>query len=87
MQAEQRMLLGSGIVERRALYTSRSVTDDRRKTLLTLIELAEESSPGSCWDDQRAIDLLRSQSSAEELRALGVSERTIEHVFPESHER
>jgi hypothetical protein len=63
------------------------VTEDRRKTLLTLIELAEESSPSSCWDDQRAIDLLRSQSSAEELRALGVSERTIEHVFAEPHGR
>jgi hypothetical protein len=53
----------------------------RRKTLLTLISLAEGSSPNDCWDDKRAEDLLRSQSTPEELRELGMSEKMIEHVF------
>jgi 6-pyruvoyltetrahydropterin/6-carboxytetrahydropterin synthase len=55
--------------------------DERRKTLLTLIELAQGSSPSDCWDDRRAEDLLRSQSSPEELRALGATESTISHVW------
>ncbi len=59
----------------------RSVTEDRRKTLQTLIELAGDSTPTACWDDQRAMDLLRSQSTAEELRELGASERLIEQIF------
>jgi hypothetical protein len=62
-----------------------AVTDDRRKTLQALIDLAEESSPTACWDDARAVELLRSQSTAEELRELGASERLIEHVFLERH--
>jgi hypothetical protein len=55
----------------------------RRKTLLTLLSLAEASSPNDCWDDKRAEDLLRSQSTAEELRELGASEKMIEHIFGE----
>jgi len=62
-----------------------AVTDDRRKTLRALIELAEDSSPSSCWDDVRAMELLRAQSTAEELRELGASEGLIEHVFAEPH--
>ena len=61
------------------------ITDDRRKTLQTLIELADDFSPTACWDDARAIELLRGQSTAEELRELGASERLIEHVFAERH--
>ena len=60
------------------------LTDERRRaTLLTLIELAQGSSPQDCWDDQRAEDLLRSQSTAEELRELGMSEQMIERIFAE----
>src|SRR4051812_46716202 len=55
--------------------------DDRRKTLQTLISLAEGSSAADCWDDQRAESLLRSQSSAAEARELGMSEGMIERVF------
>lgn len=55
--------------------------DERRRTLQTLIELAEGSNPGDCWDDRRAEDLLRSQSNPDELRALGASETTISHVW------
>jgi hypothetical protein len=61
--------------------------DERRRTLLTLIHLAEESSPTACWDDQRAVQLLRSESTPEELRELGADERIIEWVFAESDER
>ena len=55
--------------------------DDRRKTLLALVELAEGSSAASCWDDQRAENLLRSQSSPDELREIGTKELTIKHIF------
>ncbi len=59
----------------------------RRRTLLALIALAEGHNPADCWDDRRAEDLLRSQSTPNELRELGMSERMIEHVFTISHER
>jgi 6-pyruvoyltetrahydropterin/6-carboxytetrahydropterin synthase len=54
---------------------------ERRKTLRTLIELAEGSSPADCWDDRRAEDLLRSQSTPDEVRELGMSEEMIERVW------
>ena len=55
--------------------------DDRRKTLQTLIALAEGSNASDCWDDARAEALLRSQSNPKELRELGMSEVMIERVF------
>lgn len=55
--------------------------DNRRKTLQTLIALAEGTSANDCWDDQRAEALLRSQSTASEARELGMSEAMIERVF------
>jgi 6-pyruvoyltetrahydropterin/6-carboxytetrahydropterin synthase len=55
--------------------------EKRRKTLETLIELAEGSSAADCWDDSRAEALLRSQSTPGELRAAGASEATIRHLF------
>jgi len=57
--------------------------EERRRTLLALIGLAEGDNPSHCWDDQRAMALLRSQSSADELRQLGVGEAMIEHIFAE----
>jgi 6-pyruvoyltetrahydropterin/6-carboxytetrahydropterin synthase len=64
---------------------TREPRDDvaRRKTLQTLIELAEGSSPADCWDDARAEDLLRSQSTPDEVRELGMSEEMIARVFRE----
>ena len=53
----------------------------RRKTLQTLIELAQGSSPADCWDDRRAEDLLRSQSTPDEVRELGMSEEMIARVW------
>jgi 6-pyruvoyltetrahydropterin/6-carboxytetrahydropterin synthase len=67
-----------------ALYTSAVEPSDdtaRRKTLQTLIELAERSNPADCWDDRRAEDLLRSQSTPNEVRELGMSEEMIARVW------
>ena len=61
--------------------------EDRRRTLRALIDLAEENAPSACWDDQRAVELLRREATAEELRELGAGEGIIEHVFPEEHAR
>ena len=58
--------------------------DARRETLRALIDLAAGSNPGDCWDDARAEELLRRQSSAAEMRELGMSERMIERVFGEA---
>jgi hypothetical protein len=55
--------------------------EDRLKTIRTLISLAEDDSPNACWDDQRAQELLRRESTAEECRELGMSDSMIEHVF------
>jgi len=57
------------------------VDTERRKTLETLIELAAGSSPADCWDDRRAEELLRSQSTPEEVRELGMSEEMIARVW------
>lgn len=57
------------------------LAESRRKTLLTLISLAEGHSPNDCYDDQRAEELLRSQSTPEELRELGMDEKMIERIF------
>jgi len=56
----------------------------RRETLRALIDLAEGSNPGDCWDDARAEELLRRQSSAAEMRELGMSEQMIERIFGET---
>jgi len=57
------------------------VEDGRRRTLQTLIDLAEQSNPNDCWDDGRAESLLRSQSTPAELRELGMSPGMIERIF------
>jgi 6-pyruvoyltetrahydropterin/6-carboxytetrahydropterin synthase len=67
-----------------ALYTSAVEPSDdtaRRKTLQTLIELAERSNPADCWDDRRAEDLLRSQSTPDEVRELGMNDEMISRVW------
>jgi hypothetical protein len=65
--------------------TLRPVEESRRRTLLTLIHLAEENSPNACWDDHRAMELLRKEATAGELRELGMDEQLIAHVFAEEH--
>lgn len=61
--------------------------ENRRRTLLALVHLAEGDSPSACWDDARAVELLRTHTDADELRELGADQRLIEHVFPESDVR
>lgn len=67
--------------------TLRAVDEPRRRTLMALIHLAEENSPSACWDDRRAIELLRKEATAEELRELGMDDQLIAHVFAEEHAR
>jgi 6-pyruvoyltetrahydropterin/6-carboxytetrahydropterin synthase len=57
--------------------------DNRRETLRTLIALAEGSSPNDCWDDRRAEELLRAETSPAEARELGMSEPLIARIFGE----
>lgn len=83
----QRTLFGSGIVEIGAHCTLRGVDERRRRTLLALIHLAEESSPSACWDDRRALELLRKDASPEELREIGAGEGLIAHIYAEEHVR
>lgn len=61
--------------------------DRKRDTLRTLIEIAEASTPADCWDDGRAINLLRSRSTPAELRELGASEALIRHIFEGTDDR
>ena len=58
--------------------------ETRRRTLLALIDLAGENSATACWDDQRAIELLRKEASVAELREVGADERLVAFVFPEA---
>ena len=58
--------------------------ENRRKTLQALIGIASESAPTSCWGDERAIALLRSQATAGELREAGADEALIAHIYAES---
>ena len=81
------MLFGSGIVGRGALYTSGRGAQERRRAAQNTADAdraGRGSSPADCWDDGRAEDLLRSQSTPEELRELGMSEEMIARVFGES---
>ena len=81
----QRTLFGSGIRKSARIVHFEAMDEDRRRTLLELIELADDSSPNACWDDARAADLLRSQSSPDELREIGAAESLIAHIFAERH--
>jgi hypothetical protein len=55
---------------------------DREATLRLLVELATTTG-ARCWDGERAETILRHQSSAEELRALGVDESLISYLWPQ----
>ena len=57
--------------------------EERKRTLRTLIELAQGNNPADCWDDQDAMELLRKQSTPDELRDLGMSDAMIAIVFPQ----
>ncbi len=53
----------------------------RKATLRSLIDLARGSDPVACWDPERALQLLRGQSSIEELQSFGFEAEVIEMVF------
>ena len=55
--------------------------------LLTLVSLASENSATACWDDRRAVELLRRETTRDELESLGVDIPMIDYIFPESHVR
>jgi len=57
------------------------VDEERRRTLQTLVELAEGWDAVGCWDPERATELLRKQSSPDELREIGVSEEVIRRIW------
>ena len=79
------MDFGRGIVNG-AHCTLPTLDEKRRRTLLTLVDLASENSATACWDDRRAVELLRKETTADELREAGVDERLIDFVFAETHE-
>lgn len=64
------------------VYTPR-VVDSREETLRFLVEIASSSDTSSCFNDDRAAALLRSESTEEELRGLGVDEALIEWIWQE----
>jgi len=55
--------------------------------LLTLVSLASENSATACWDDRRAVELLRKETTRGELESLGVDHSMINYLFPEPHVR
>lgn len=57
--------------------------ENREATLKLLVELAVADDPVSCFDGSRAMRLLRSQSSPEELERIGIDADTIELIWPE----
>lgn len=61
------------------------VDDDRSKTLQALVDLAMADDPVPCYDGAMAERLLRSQSTREELAAIGVDPVILERLWP-SHE-
>lgn len=71
----------SGLPSKSRATIRNGVDDERRKTLLTLVELAEGWDAAGCWDPERAITLLRGQSSAEELRSIGISDEIVSRIW------
>ena len=57
--------------------------EKRRKTLEALLEIATGDDPHSCWDPSRAVELLRNQSSPDELREAGAGEEVLAELWPE----
>ena len=60
---------------------------ERKKTLETLIELAQGDDPSGCWDPSRALVLLRSQATPGELEEAGAEAALIEELWPDRGER
>lgn len=56
---------------------------DREETLRVLVDLAMTDDAASCFDGRRAMRLLRSQTTREELESLGVDRVTINQIWPD----
>lgn len=56
--------------------------ENRRSTLQALVDLAMADDPVPCYDGAMAERLLRSQSSREELAAMGVDPVILERLWP-----
>lgn len=56
--------------------------ENRRSTLQALVDLAMADDPVPCYDGAMAERLLRSQSSREELAAMGVDPAILERLWP-----
>lgn len=57
--------------------------EDRKKTLEALVEIASAGGDTECWHNERAEHLVRSQSSPEEFRELGISDELLRRIWPE----
>ena len=78
------MLFGSGIAKRaHCTLAAVQTNEERKRTLRTLMELAEGTGPSACYDDRRVVELLRSQSTADEMRELGMDEALVRIIFEE----
>jgi len=60
-----------------------SEEENREQTLRLLVDLAIADDPSSCFDGRRALRLLRSQSSREELEKMGIDSESIRQIWPE----
>ncbi|MBW3671419.1 MAG: 6-carboxytetrahydropterin synthase [Acidobacteria bacterium] len=65
----------------RMTVEEREALERRWKTLATLVDLFEGATESSCYGPDRAEHLLREQSSADELRKLGIDESLIGRLF------
>lgn len=57
--------------------------ENRAETLKVLVEFAMADDPTSCFEGSRALRLLRSQSSAEELGVIGIDPEAIKLIWPD----
>lgn len=65
----------------RMTVEEREALERRWKTLATLVDLFEGATESSCYGPDRAEHLLKEQSSADELRKLGIDESLIGRLF------
>ena len=63
-----------------------AMDESRRRTLETLVELARGFDPAGCWDPERAVELLRRESTPRELEEIGADETLIHEVWPARRE-
>ena len=65
---------------------TRVAEENREETLKILVELAIGDDPVSCYEGSRAMRLLRSQSTADELLEIGVDPEVVKQIWPKNEE-